>query len=80
MNIRIRAKVLIPTLLFVALALPAMLIPIILNTQATASVDATHETAPFDPMEWETDSKTSPTVHQVNPDEIDKYLDSFLGE
>ena len=80
MNTKIRAKVLIPTLLFLAVALPAMLIPTIQDNQVTPSSDAIHDTTQADPVLWETDSNTSNTVHQLNPGEVNRYLDHFLGE
>lgn len=80
MNMKIRAKILIPTLLFVVLALPAILIPTIPNNQAAPSSDATYDTVPLDPLQWETNSEPSRTGQQVDPDELNQYLECFLGE
>ena len=80
MDMKIRAKILIPTLLLLALALPAILIPTIPKNQATPPLDATYDTVPFDPLQWDTNSKPSLTDWQLDSDDIDQCLECFLGE
>ena len=80
MGTKVRAKILIPVLLFLAVTMPAILIPTIPRSQAEPAAHTTNDTISVDPMQWETGSKLSDTDWQLGPHEVQRYLESFLGE
>ena len=80
MGTKVRAKVIIPVLLFLAVTMPAILIPTIPRSQAEPASHTANDTVPVDPMQWETGSKLSDADWQLGPREVQRYLESSLGE
>ncbi len=80
MATKVRAKVLISVLLFVVIAIPAILIPTISSHQADASPRTTYDNVPIDPLQWETKTKLPYNDWQLEPGELEQYLEQFLGE
>jgi hypothetical protein len=79
MDTRIRAKVIIPTLLFLALVLPALLIPIATGHDSDPAPPPVDETAGANPLDWETDGASRNFYWRVTPDEVSERLDQYLG-
>ncbi len=79
MDTKIRAKVIIPTLLFLALTLPALLIPIVTGHEADPAPPPVDETAGAHPLDWGTDGATNDFEWRVPQDEVAARLDQYLG-
>ena len=80
MNMHIRARVLIPTLLFMAIAIPAILVPTITAQQAEQSANTQHNTDAADPMQWGIDHNPYDSEWQLSPEEVKECLECYLGE
>ena len=80
METKVRAKVLIPVLLFLAVTIPAILIPTIPRNQVEPASHTTYDTTQVDPLQWKTESELSDTNWQLGPREVERYMESLLGE
>jgi hypothetical protein len=77
---QIRAKVLIPTLLFVALAIPAILVPITLAHQSDTVSQPNETTTPYGPLQLHTEG-TMPYEPPLAPDyEVQQSLERHIGD
>jgi hypothetical protein len=79
MDTRLRAKVIIPTLLFLAVTLPALVIPIVTGHEADPAPPPGDETAGANPLDWETDGASRNFDWRVTSDEVSERLDQYLG-
>ncbi len=79
MDTRVRAKVIIPTLLFLAVTLPALLIPIVTGHEADPAPTPVDETVGVNPLDWETDGAPRNFDWRVTSDEVAERLDQYLG-
>ncbi len=79
MDMRVRAKVIIPTLLFLAVTLPVLLIPIATGNRTDSALTPVDETAGPHPLDWGTDGATNEFEWRVPQDEIAARLDQYLG-
>lgn len=76
---KIRAKVLIPTLVFVAIAIPGILVPTTFANQADPVLNPQYNIEAADPLRWETKSDVVDPEWQLTPQELDQCLDRFIG-
>ncbi len=79
MDMRVRAKVIIPTLLFMAVTLPVLLIPIATGNRVDPASTPVDDTAGAHPLDWGTDGATNDFEWRVPQDEVAARLDQYLG-
>jgi len=79
MDMRIRARVLIPAVLFLAVALPAVVIPTATGHDAgpASSQIGANQT---DPLKYETNWTPGDFDGQVTSDDVNQCLECYLGE
>ena len=80
MGVRVRAKVLIPTLLFMLVALPALLVPTVAGHEAGPSLPPQDETGEADLFERGADSTPRNIEWGVTSGEISDCLESYIGD
>ncbi|MCJ7522533.1 MAG: hypothetical protein MUP21_10005 [Dehalococcoidia bacterium] len=80
MGTQIRARVLIPTLLFVVISIPAILVPMVTAHQAEPLLSPEYNTDAVDPMRWETKSAPLDSEWQLDPGEVGECLECYLGK
>ena len=80
MDVRVRARVLIPTLLFMLVALPALLVPTVAGHEAGPSPAPQGDAGEADPLKRETDWTPRNFEWRVTSSEINEYLESYIGD
>ena len=79
MDMRVRAKVLIPVALFVAVAIPALVIPTAAGHDA-GPAPSQAGASQTDPLQWGANETTRDFDGQVTPEEVGQCLECYLGE
>jgi len=79
MDTRVRARVLIPVALFVAVAIPALLIPTALGHDAGTAPCRTG-VGEDSPLNWETEWTLRSFDGRITPEEVSECLECYLGE
>ena len=80
MGAQIRARVLIPTLLFVLVAIPAILVPTVNSHDVEPAVNPGYETDTVDPVGWESKSNLLDPEWQLDPEAVGECLECYLGK
>ncbi len=80
MGVRVRARVLIPTLLFMLVALPALLVPTVAGHEAGPSLPPQGDAGEPDPLKREADWTSRSFEWRVTSDEVNEYLESYIGD
>ena len=80
MGSQIRARVLIPTLLFVVIAILAILVPTTVAHQAEPVQNPQYNADTADPMQWGTKSSLPDSDWQLDPGTVNEYLENYLGD
>ncbi len=80
MSMRVRARVLIPVALFVAVAIPALLIPTGAGHDTGPALPSQTSVSETDPLKWETGSTPSDSEGRVTPEEVSQCLECYLGD
>ena len=80
MDTRVRAKLLIPVMVFLAIAIPAIIIPIHLFSEADSSPVSSNNPDLIDPLGLEDEWNLGDRERQVDENEMHRYLDQYLNE
>ena len=80
MDTRVRAKLLIPVMVFLAIAIPAIIIPIHLFSEANPSPVSPNNPDLIDPLGLEDEWNPGDRERQVDENEVHRYLDHYLNE
>jgi hypothetical protein len=67
-------------MLFVVVALPAMLIPTVSGHEAETSLPPQGELGEADPFQWGADVTPRDFDWELTPEEVEDCLDCYLGE
>jgi len=80
-NTHIRAKVLIPVLLFLVICLPAVLVPIAMGNEAEPVTQQPVQNMEIvEQLQQKSDVEPTCTTCPLSADEIEYYLDDFLNK
>ena len=76
---KIRARVLIPTLAFLAIAIPGIIVPTTSANQVDTAVNPQPNPEAVDPLRWETKPYMVDPEWQLTPEEVDQCLECLIG-